>query len=154
MNSPVERSPLALEGSFPEPDLLIADLVAAVEIDGVPLGASQADNDVSGLDAPCFHCYVPPGRRQLSRYGDLDSSFVYVGAWGLTWPQANDMQKQVRALLAAYRDGGLWKGVQIHRIREATGPSALPRRPDAPDELVESGWTVDLRKHRGPTARP
>lgn len=148
-----ERSPIAEPGGFPEHDLLVGDILSATIAFGDPPTAVPADTDASNLGTPAFDVHVPAGRRSLNRYGDVDEAFVYVGAWGADRDDATELQRMVRRALAGYRDGGLWRGVQIHRIREVTGPSSIPRAQDAPDRLVESGWSVLLRKHRGDLVR-
>lgn len=150
MSTP-ERSPLALAGELPDPEVLVGDILTAVTVGGDALGPEQVDTDVSGLNAPCIRCYVPPGRRQLGKYGDLDTSFVYVGAWALDRTTAQDMLRQARNLLEPFREGGIHCGVAIFRCVESTGPTQLQQQPDAPDELVEGGWSIQLRRHRGPT---
>lgn len=152
-----ELPPLAEQGEFPDPEIVAADILAAVEVGGAPLGRGLVDTDVSDLDLDdvraCVRAYVPPGRRSLSRYGDLDTAFVYVQAWAQDRRTSQHMIQQVRRLLDGFRDGGVHRGVQVFRVTETTGPGQLPMQPNEDDRCVESGWTFQLRRHRGPTVR-
>lgn len=171
------RTALAVSGDFPGPAALAADMLldvtvttaAATAAPGTPLALRdwpgvRADSTASGLVAPFFHVYVPSNRRSLNRFGDMDTSFVYVGAYGpedegyalSAYDIAQDMQRQVRDIFGAYRDsGGRYKAIDVFSVTEAAGPTELPQRQaGVPDRLVETGWTWKLRRHRGATVMP
>lgn len=154
MSTPT-RSPLAEEGKFPDPEVLGCDILAAVTVNGESIGPERVDTNVDNLTNPCILCYVPPGRRSLGKYGDLEESFLYVRAFAEDRPTMHDMLVQARTLFDdQFRHGGQHKGVNIFQARESAGPAQLPQQPDAPRAPVESGFVVKLRRHQGPTVHP
>lgn len=154
MSTPT-RSPLAETGEFPDDEVLLIDIVGTglAEAGLIP-AASRVDTDTSELGTPAVTLYAPPARSSVNRIGDLKTAFIYADFIGADRDEAKTLADVGGKLLRAYSAGGIWKGVQVHRITEITTPTELPLRYTEDPRHRESGWNVLLRPHRGPTVHP
>lgn len=137
---------LAEEGEFPDVESLVMDMLAGVEVDGVPVGDNSGTRTPETVERPYWHVFRAINAGGMNPQAWSDTASLYVAAWSDTRERARQMVRGARAVITAYCDGGDHKGVLIDRMWETGAPGVLPTD-DEDDRRIELGVGLRLRRH-------
>lgn len=139
---------LAEEGDFPDVEAVVMDMLSVIDVDGNLVGDRSGTRTPADVDLPYFHVFRS-NAAGMNPGGWQDTAALYVAAWADTREQSRQMIRGLRAIVAAYCDGGDHKGVLLDRVWESGGPGPLPTL-DEDDRRIETTVNVRLRRHFRP----
>lgn len=139
---------------FPDLEALVMDLAAQVEIDGVPIGTQATGTTVPGQVGSRFvHVERTPGTGGLDRHGITDTALIYIGTRAETRAVSRQITHELRDLLLELDRTHTYREILIDRCEESSAPGPL-NGADPDERLVETGWVLAVRRHRGPNVEP